>query len=167
MRCCDKKNSIRLCPVLGDIFCVCYLRVQNIVPSIWCRFAHLTPWHPLVEEIGRLWSSFFLSVSCRVPILAKARSPVRAPEQAEGLHPGPAHRYVLVPAWPGHVLAPCEQRPAEPLRRERSTNGGPRQPSPKLAQPVGLGAHGGRLGVGPASLRRTQRACTPPVASSG
>ena len=50
-----------------------------------------------------------------------------------------------VPAWPGHVLAPCEQRPAEPLRRERSTNGGPRQPSPTLAQPVGLGARGGRL----------------------
>ena len=44
--------------------------------------------------------------------------------------------------------------PAEPLRRERSTNGGPRQPSPTLAQPVGLGARGGRRGVGPAALRQ-------------
>ena len=53
-------------------------------------------------------------------------------------HPKPAHRYVPVPAWPGHALALHGQRLVGRPRRACSTSGGPTLFSHKLVQPAGL-----------------------------
>ena len=100
------------------------------------------------------------SASSRVPLLPKARSRVRAASaQRQAARPiWVAHRHVQVPARPGRVQALCDRRLAELLRRADSTNGGPRQPSQALVRPAGLGARGGQLGAGPASLRQRSTA---------
>ena len=126
----------------------CRIRIVHAQPLNWLpqvrRAARITR----VQNPGVALCFFFLertfSVSCRVPILAKARSRSR-------VRAGSAQRQAARPVWVGEVKDFIQGRRIGVCW---SRHGPPRQFSPTLAQPVGLGACGGRLGVGPASLRQ-------------